>query len=153
MGYVEKVLQPGEVILSRTHLHWFIYLSSITTLILALVVLATGMIFAPDYAYYVEIVAGLLGIFGLLKLFVAWIKRSSTELAVTNRRIIHKTGFLSRTTSEMNREKVESVDVQQSLTGRIFGYGTVLVRGVGSTWEPFAHIANPLAFRSSITAA
>lgn len=153
MDYVDKVLQPGEVILSRTHLHWFIYLSSIAMLILALVVLATGMIFAPDYAYYVEIVAGLLGILGLVKLFVAWIKRSSTELAVTNRRIIHKTGFLSRTTSEMNREKVESVDVQQSLTGRIFGYGTVLVRGVGSTWEPFAHIANPLAFRSSITAA
>jgi len=76
----------------------------------------------------------------------------STELAVTDRRVIHKTGFLRRSTQEMEREKVESVDVEQSLAGRIFGYGTILVRGVGTSWEPFANIADPLTFRSSITA-
>lgn len=153
MSYVQKILQPGEVVLDKTRLHWFIYLPSITTIMLALVVLAAGTIITPNFSVEVQLTAALLGLIGLWIFIVAWIRRSTTELAVTDRRIIHKTGILSRQSQEMNREKVESVDVQQSLAGRIFGYGTVLVRGVGSSWEPFSHIADPLSFRSSITAA
>ena len=152
MSYVDKILQPGETVLSKTRLHWFIYLRSIITIVLAIVVLGAGAFAAPDIRPYVQIAAAVLGLIGLWRLFTAWIRRSSTELAVTNRRVIHKTGFFSRSTQEMNREKVESVEVQQPLTGRIFNYGTIIVRGVGSTWEPFAHIADPLSFRSSITA-
>ncbi len=155
MSYVDKLLQPGEVVLARTRLHWFIYLRAIVIVIVALAVVAAS-VFATtdaDIRFYVQIAAALLGLIGLWCLFIAWIRRWSTELAVTNRRVIHKTGILSRSTQEMNREKVESVDVVQSLPGRIFGYGTVLVRGVGSSWEPFVHIADPLSFRSNITAA
>jgi len=153
VSYVDKVLQPGEVVLGRTRLHWFIYMRPLATIVLALAVFGSGANVASDVRIYVQIAAAVLGAIGLWHLFVAWIRRLSTELAVTNRRVIHKTGFFSRSTQEMNREKVESVDVQQSLGGRMFGYGTVLVRGVGSTWEPFANIADPLTFRSNITAA
>jgi uncharacterized membrane protein YdbT with pleckstrin-like domain len=153
MSYIQKILQPGEIVLNQTRLHWFIYLPAIMTIILALLILAVGTVIAPDFNLDVQLTAALLGLIGLWVFFVAWIRRSSTELAVTNRRIIHKTGILSRRSQEMNREKVESVDVLQSLTGRIFGYGTILVRGVGSSWEPFSHIADPLSFRNSITAA
>jgi uncharacterized membrane protein YdbT with pleckstrin-like domain len=153
MSYVDKVLQSGEVVLARTEIHWFIYLRSIVTLVVAAAVFAAGASAASDFRPYVEIAAAILGLIGLWYLCIAWIRRASTELAVTNRRVIHKTGFFSRSTQEMNREKVESVDVQQSLAGRIFGYGTILVRGVGSSWEPFVHIADPLSFRSNITAA
>ena len=153
MTYVDKVLQPGETVLARTQIHWFIYLRSIMTIVVALAVLGASTAAESELRPYIQIAAALLGLLGLWFLFIAWIRRMSTELAVTNRRVIHKTGFFSRSTQEMNREKVESVDIQQSLPGRLFGYGTVLVRGVGSSWEPFAHIADPLSFRSTITAA
>jgi uncharacterized membrane protein YdbT with pleckstrin-like domain len=152
MSYVDKVLQPGEVVLARTRLHWSMYLGPAAGIILAVAVFGASAAVDREVQPYVEIAGAALCVVALFGLLVAWIKRLSTELAVTNRRVIHKTGFLSRSTQEMNREKVESIDVQQSLAGRIFGYGTVLVRGVGSTWEPFTKIADPLTFRSSITA-
>jgi uncharacterized membrane protein YdbT with pleckstrin-like domain len=153
MSYIDNILQPGEVVLIRTRLHWFIYLRPIAIIVVALAVLAAGAFVAPNIRLFAQVAGLVLGVVGLGRFFVAWLRRHSTELAVTDRRVMHKTGFFSRSTQEMNREKVESVDVEQSLPGRLFGYGTVLVRGVGSTWEPFAHIAAPLAFRSHITAA
>jgi uncharacterized membrane protein YdbT with pleckstrin-like domain len=83
--------------------------------------------------------------------FRAFIRRASTELAVTDQRVIYKTGLLARHTLEMNRGKVESVAVDQTLLGRLFGYGTVIVRGTGSTLEPIRNISDPLTFRSYIT--
>jgi hypothetical protein len=153
MNYIDKVIQPGEVILGRTRLHWLIYLRPAFVLLLALGILAAGASASADNKPLFEIGAAVLGIVGLFSFFGAWIKRLTTELAVTDRRVVHKTGFFSRQTQEMNREKVESVDVEQSVLGRIFGYGTVLVRGIGSSWEPFKNIADPLTFRSHITAA
>jgi|SRR5580658_1123658 uncharacterized membrane protein YdbT with pleckstrin-like domain len=152
MRYVDQVLQPGEVVLSRTRLHWFIYLRPMMGIFLAVAVFVASVFAAPEFRPYIRIGAAGLCIIALWGLFLAWIKRLSTELAVTNHRVIHKTGFFSRNTQEMNREKVESVDVRQSLAGRLFGYGTIFVRGVGSTWEPFGNIADPLQFRSNITA-
>ncbi len=71
---------------------------------------------------------------------------------MTNHRVIYKTGIFSRHTIEMNRTKVESVDVQQSISGRLFGYGTIVVRGTGGSLEPIRNIQDPLTFRSQITA-
>jgi uncharacterized membrane protein YdbT with pleckstrin-like domain len=81
----------------------------------------------------------------------AFIRRATTELAVTDQRVIYKAGLISRHTLEMNRAKVESVTVDQTLLGRLFGYGTIIVRGTGSTLEPIRDITDPLAFRSHIT--
>jgi uncharacterized membrane protein YdbT with pleckstrin-like domain len=83
----------------------------------------------------------------------AAIIRSTTELAVTDHRVIFKRGIISRYTIEMARSKVESVDVEQSIGGRIFNYGTILVRGTGGSLEPFPNIEDPLRLRSTITAA
>ena len=74
-----------------------------------------------------------------------------TELAVTDQRVIYKTGLLARHTLEMNRARVESVTVDQTVLGRVFGYGTVTVRGVGSALEPIREINDPLTFRSHLT--
>ena len=78
---------------------------------------------------------------------------ATTEIAVTNRRVIYKTGLVSRRTVEMNMDKVESVDVTQDIFGRIFDYGTVLIRGTGASLEPLSTIASPLALRNAISAA
>jgi uncharacterized membrane protein YdbT with pleckstrin-like domain len=152
MSYIESVLQPGEVVIGQTRLHWFIYLTPLAILVLGLAVFIVGASFDPEIRRFIDIAGLVVLLIAVARLLGAWITRSSTELAVTNRRVIHKTGLLSRRTQEMNREKVESIDVYQSLAGRMFGYGTILVRGIGSTWEPFANIADPLAFRSHITA-
>lgn len=152
MSYVDKVLQPGETVLARTRLHWFIYLRPMLTVVLALAVLVASGFVDSEFQLYVDYAAAALAVLALWFFLIAWIRRASTELAVTDRRVIHKTGFFSRSTEEMHRDKVESVEVQQSIMGRIFGYGTVFVRGVGSSWEPFTKIADPLTFRSSITA-
>jgi uncharacterized membrane protein YdbT with pleckstrin-like domain len=84
---------------------------------------------------------------GLFFLIAAWIRYLTTEFAVTDRRIIAKTGLVSRRTVEMFLDKVESLNVEQSVPGRIFGYGTVTIRGTGATSETFGNISAPLDLR------
>ena len=71
-------------------------------------------------------------------------------MAVTDRRVIYKSGLIRRHTVEMNLDKVESVDVDQSLAGRLFGYGTVTIRGTGQAVEPLRDMAEPIQFRTAI---
>ena len=96
--------------------------------------------------------AVLFGVLALASWARAAIRRATTELAITDRRVIYKSGLLSRHTLEMNRSKVESVDVDQSILGRVFSFGTIVVRGTGGSLEPIRLISDPLTFRSHITA-
>ena len=84
-------------------------------------------------------------------IFTLWlspiIKMLTSEFAITNKRIIIKVGLISRRTVEMNLNKIESVNVDQGILGRILGYGTIVVIGTGGTREPFATISNPIGFR------
>ncbi len=75
------------------------------------------------------------------------IDRWTSEFAITNKRVVIKTGFVSRHTLEMNLSKVESVNVEQSILGRMLGYGSIIVIGTGGTTEVFGKIANPMEFR------
>jgi uncharacterized membrane protein YdbT with pleckstrin-like domain len=90
---------------------------------------------------------------GVLIIAAALVRRSSTELAVTNRRVIAKFGLVARSTVEMNLAKIESVRVEQTVMGRLLGYGSIIVTGTGSTMDPIRFIANPIAFRQAIQAA
>ena len=154
MRYVRRVLQPGETIVYATRLHWVIYIHTILLLI-ACVILGGAAVSTSDNQG-ISLALGIAAvIFLLLALSAglrAFIRRVTTELAVTDHRVIYKSGLLSRHTIEMNRDKVESVDVDQTLLGRIFGYGTVIVRGTGGSLEPIRNIGDPLTFRSHITA-
>ena len=76
----------------------------------------------------------------------------STEMAITNRRVIAKFGFIWRKTFEIDRQKVESVKVDQSILGRILDYGTVTITGTGSSSEPVQNIDSPLEFRNKLLA-
>ena len=84
---------------------------------------------------------------GLVFLVRAWILYRSTEFAVTDKRIIAKTGLISRSTAEMFLDKVESLQVEQTVMGRVLGYGTVTIRGTGATLEPIRNISAPLELR------
>jgi uncharacterized membrane protein YdbT with pleckstrin-like domain len=153
MKYVEQVLQPGETVTYATSLHWLVYLRAILLLILAgLTLVAAASVAEPAATLALQIIALLLGLLALISGLDALIRRSTTELAVTDRRVIYKTGIFQRHSLEMNRSKVETVGVNQSILGRILGYGTVVVRGTGGSFEPIPFIGDPLAFRSHITA-
>jgi uncharacterized membrane protein YdbT with pleckstrin-like domain len=84
----------------------------------------------------------------IFTLFIApMFDRYSDEFAITNKRIIVKTGLISRKTLEMNLNKIESVNVDQSILGRMLGYGTITIIGTGGTREEFPNISNPIEFR------
>jgi uncharacterized membrane protein YdbT with pleckstrin-like domain len=96
-------------------------------------------------------VAAIAALAALYWMATAWFHRWTTETDVTNMRIVHKTGFIKRRTFEMSLDKVESVDVNQSILGRIMNYGNVTIMGVGEGKETISTIASPLAFRNAIT--
>jgi uncharacterized membrane protein YdbT with pleckstrin-like domain len=152
MNYVRRVLQPGESVMHVTRLHPVIFLPAILWSALALVLLIAALTLTGDLRVGGEALAVFGVIFALASAIPALIRRASTELAVTDRRLIYKSGVLARHTLEMNRGKVESVDVDQSLLGRLVGFGTIIVRGTGGSLEPIRMISDPLTFRSHITA-
>jgi uncharacterized membrane protein YdbT with pleckstrin-like domain len=151
MSYVQRVLQPGEVLIYRTHLHWLIYARPVMLLVAALVVFGFAET-QTDLHLPLLALAGLLAAIGVLDGAAAALRRVTTELAVTDHRVIYKRGIIGRYTIEMARAKVESVDVQQGIMGRALNYGTVLVRGTGGSLEPFRDVEDPIRFRSAITA-
>jgi uncharacterized membrane protein YdbT with pleckstrin-like domain len=154
MRYVRRVLQPGETIVYAARLHWVVYLRTIVLLTICILLVAVAVTTSDhqNVSLALGIAAIIFALLGLSAGLRAFIRRTTTELAVTDHRVIYKAGLLARHTIEMNRDKVESVDVDQTLLGRIFGYGTVTVRGTGGSLEPLRNIGDPLTFRSRITA-
>jgi uncharacterized membrane protein YdbT with pleckstrin-like domain len=152
MSYVNRVLQEGEEVRAEAHLHWIVFLPGILLAVIAIVIaiLASGMT-SSNWQLAVYAIAALFGLAALAHLFSAWLRRWTTEMAVTNRRIIYKRGLIWRRTKEMHVDKVESVDVNQSILGRILNYGEIVFIGTGSGWEPLKRIAAPLDFRSHVT--
>ena len=124
-SYVDSNLMSGETVLYRSH----VSLWSIGWLLIF------GILLLPA--------AGL----GLILLVWAYIAYKTTEFAVTDKRLIAKTGLISRNTVEMFLDKVESLNVAQTVMGRILDYGTVTIRGTGSTSEPIKNISAPLVLR------
>jgi uncharacterized membrane protein YdbT with pleckstrin-like domain len=153
-SYIVRVLQPGETVRYSGTLHWIIFLPAFALLAFSIIGLAAMAISPRDGAgakvFLVVVLVAF--VFGALHLLAAWIRRQTTEIAVTDRRVIYKVGLLSRRTIEMNMDKVESVDVRQDLLGRMLDYGTVLIRGTGAGLEPLTSIATPLSLRNAITA-
>jgi uncharacterized membrane protein YdbT with pleckstrin-like domain len=151
--YIDDILQPGEKVLYSTNAHWVFYLPAIGAWMAALVLLILswsttipGLILLCLSASAVSALAA------LYWTARAWFHRWTTETDVTTMRVVHKTGFIKRRTFEMALDKVESVDVNQSILGRILNYGDVTILGVGEGKETISTIASPLAFRSHITA-
>jgi uncharacterized membrane protein YdbT with pleckstrin-like domain len=151
MSYVQQVLQPGEVIRHQTKLHWILYAPGLAFLVIALATWTITAKMVGGWAFAANVFALLLLAGAAVTLFMEWFRQWTTEIAITDRRIIFKHGFIRRSTIEMHLDKVESVDVEQSILGRILNYGNVTVRGVGIGLEPLNTIADPLAFRNHVT--
>jgi uncharacterized membrane protein YdbT with pleckstrin-like domain len=151
--YIDEILQPGEKVLYSTNAHWMFYLPAIAAWIVALILLILSRAATTEGIVLLCLsAAAVVAIAGLYWSAKAWFHRWTTETDVTNLRVIHKTGFITRKTFEMSLDKVESVDVNQSILGRILNYGDVTILGVGEGKQTISTIASPLAFRNSITA-
>ena len=151
MAYYTKVLQPDEQVKVIGRLHWSIYLRGFIVLIAAIALLVLSQRLPDaDGQRIALLAAAAIGALALLLLLGAWIRRRATEIVVTDRRVIFKRGLISRHTVEMNITKIETVDVEQSLAGRIWDYGTVLIRGTGIGFEPLIGVGAPLSIRNAI---
>lgn len=156
MSYAHSVLQAGETIKAVGKLHWIVFLRGLVFAFIGVVLLLYGYDTQTDarhdLASILIIVGGLCFLIGAALLFAAWFHRWITEIAVTTHRVIYKTGFIRRHTVEMNMDKVEAVDVDQTLLGRLMGFGTIRVRGTGQSIESLRDIAQPIELRNAITA-
>ena len=164
MSYAEKSLVPGETLLYQTRHHWMVLIGP---LLMGFVfgALAVGLLVEAMAAKNGKGMAAgasstgieamtVLGVFLLVVAIVTWTygiaKRNATEMAVTNRRVLIKTGMGSRRTLDLMLSRVESIGVDETVFGRMLGYGSVVVRGTGGTPEPFVMIAHPQEFRRAV---
>lgn len=124
-SYVKNNLSKGETIIYETKLHWINFFWSII-----ITLLTSGI--------------------GFLLAIPAFITYITSEFSITNKRLMIKVGWLSRKTLELNLTKIESANIDQSILGRILGYGSITIVGTGGTREKFNKINSPLLFRKAI---
>jgi len=158
MSYVESNLVPGETVIYQTRLHWIVMLGHLVVGLLLLGLPGALLLF---YAFSqhgmdastLRLTEGggvALLVCGAIVIVMGMVRRNATEMAVTNRRVVIKTGLMSRKTIEMLLNKVESIEVSETTSGRMLGYGTIVMIGTGGTSEPFRKVAHPLEFRSHV---
>jgi uncharacterized membrane protein YdbT with pleckstrin-like domain len=151
--YIDDILQPGEKVLYSTNTHWIFFLPAMAAWIVAIVFFVLSRMIVGDTAVLLFLsMAAISAVFALYKTATAWFHRWTTETDVTTLRVVHKTGFIQRQTFEMSLDKVESVDVNQSILGRVLNYGNVSIFGVGEGNKTITTIASPIEFRNHITA-
>ena len=146
MSYTESHLLPGETIKYQGSLHWFPFVFSY---LLGLLFTGVGIAGIALELWWVAIVGAVVAIPTFVWLYIT---KKTSEFSVTDKRVIIKVGFIKRRTVETMLGKVESIGVQQSLLGRMFDFGTIMVVGTGGTEEAFHNIASPLEFRRQVQA-
>jgi uncharacterized membrane protein YdbT with pleckstrin-like domain len=149
VSYYEKVIQPGETVKYIGALHWMIYKKAILFFVCMIALESLLSVYLENSNGQPLFLIVPLAL-GVLSFIPPWFRRATTEVVVTDKRIIHKVGWIARRTEEMNMTKVETVDVNQGVVGRIFGFGTVLIIGTGASWEPLVYMASPLELRNAI---
>ncbi len=157
MSYIDKSLVDGETVLYRARQHWIVLLwPALVAACIGLIgvgFLVVGVVpsLRPHGFSGAAGIAGfLLFLAGLGLLGIAIVKRNATEIAVTSRRVLIKTGIVNRRTLELLLVRIESIGVNEPPLGRMLGFGTVILRGTGGTPEQFDRIASPLEFRKQV---
>jgi len=144
MSYIKHVLQPGETVRYQGSVHWILYVPAI---ILGVVGAVSSLFGPPGW-----VISAICLLVALILALRAWFIRWMTEIVVTDRRVIYVHGFIRRNSIEVHMNQIESVDVDQTLLGRLFDYGDVTIHGTGTTYEPLRAVDRPIALRNEITA-
>lgn len=146
MSYLDDNLLDGERIIYRAHLHWTIFGMAILVMLLGVALGIVLYLYEPQYWYLGLILTGI----GLLLAIGPLVRYVGSEFAVTNKRVLSKTGFIQRESDETLLSKVEAIAVDQGILGRVLGFGTVRLTGSGGTEDAFAGISHPLEFRRQV---
>jgi uncharacterized membrane protein YdbT with pleckstrin-like domain len=154
MSYVDDHLLPGERVVYRAHLHWVAFRWSMLLIALAIVAGIAGQLVSTDpsadvWKLWIPAVLAALAVVSALG---PWIRRATSEFAVTDKRVLVKIGLVLRVSLETLLSKIEAIGVDQSLMGRMLGFGTITIVGTGGTRETFDRIASPLEFRRQVQA-
>ncbi len=151
MSCIDHILEPGEAILYRTTVTRTTYAPAVVLALCAISSLTIAQVWSQfiSVGWFAAVGFALAAIMAFLP---SWFRRATTEIAVTDRRIIAKRGLIRRHAIEMNMQKVESVDVDQTLLGRLFDYGNITIRGAGSSFETLSNVDAPLKLRTTVAA-
>ncbi len=172
MHYIQQSLTENEELVHVAHFHWMYTVQAMTNIIFSLGLAIGIIIFAikmepimfhtPGFENLswlgkvqnlhpgVKIVAFFVTLMGVMRFVQMMIVKATTEIAITNKRLVYKRGLVARFVGEMNIDRIEGVNVLQGVMGRIFGYGRVMVRGMGIGEVVLPSIAEPIKFRKSI---
>ena len=146
MSYIDRNLIEGERVVYRTRLHWLVFAMPILVTIVVLLPAAWFLLNSLDWRGFAWVPL----VVALLVLLPAFVRRQSSDFAVTNKRVMMKSGVTTTRSVELLLNKIEAIAVDQSLLGRMFGYGNIVVTGSGGTREAFSHIQSPLEFRRAV---
>ena len=127
MNYIDKILLSDEKLIYRSHPHWIIFFSPVISLLLAICAFYWGLILMAD-------LAGLITLLSCLSALMVY----------------YTSGFIRRYSFENALNRIEAVEVEQSILGRLLDYGTIRIRGVGGSAELFPAVPNPLLFRHKV---
>lgn len=150
MSYVKENLSKGEKIIYTTSLHWILFFESAAIIAIGVSIFTLSSIYGGSAKRYLDYVGWGILLFGAGKFLIELIRHNSSEFGVTNMRVIIKTGVLSRTSMAMPLSKIESVEVEQSIWGRILDFGTIHITGTGTATSKFDWLSRPGTFRKKM---
>ncbi len=139
-SYVDSQLLGDETVQYSAAVHWAVYLKAIVFAVLGVINLVGK---SPGLGVAFLVIAAIAGL-------AALVRASSTELVITNKRVIAKFGWIRRQTFEQQLSKVEGANLVQGVLGRLFGYASIVVRGTGSGQTPVPFIAEPAKFQHAL---
>jgi uncharacterized membrane protein YdbT with pleckstrin-like domain len=142
LSYIEANLTDGEEVIYRTKRHWLIFVSSLLAFLLCIIFFHIGPAYWPESV--------LCFLIGVIWAFYGFINFVSSEFVVTNKGVLVKTGLIKRDTLETLLSKIECIQVQQGVLGRLFNYGTIVIVGTGGTQNTFKVVQKPLEFRKVV---
>lgn len=145
MSYIDRNLLPDEQVVFRTRLHWLLFLAPVLFTVVVLLPIA-WLVASGTWSHYAWIPLAI----AILILLTTYIKRHSSDFAVTNKRVMMKMGVFSTRSIELLLNKIEAIAVNQSFLGRTLGYGDIVITGSGGSRETFLRIQGPLAFRRAV---
>jgi len=172
MHYVKQSLGENEELIHGAQFHWMYNFSAMMNIVFGIILSAVvigvaikfePMIFkTPGFEQMgllqqiralhpgVKIVALIVFLLGILKFAQMMIVKVTTEIAITNKRLIYKRGLVARHVGEIAIDRIEGVNVLQGMLGRMFNYGRVMVRGMGVGEIVLPPIDEPVRFRKAI---
>lgn len=151
MSYIDNNLLTDEHVVYRGHLHWIIFARPGFWLLATFVLYYLYVTYMPhSTSNYYQLIIAIPLLIAIIEFIPKIVLYKTSEFGVTNKRVIVKTGFIRVNSSENFLQKVENIQVNQSIWGRILGFGTIVIIGTGGTQEPFYLIHDPLMFRKQV---